>query len=166
MTPEQCRAARKLLGWSRERLEGESGICAATIMAFELQKRSTWPLTVTTLQRVLQTAGVEFTDGAIGPGCGRRMRDPCGYATGSASSIAPKIFVRQCAQKAASRASTHCGISLVAPATAYEVQPRRVVTSGGCPPRCVDRRHAVGNICLRMHVLWSTPTSSAPGGRS
>lgn len=60
MTPSQCRAALKLLGWSRERLEGESGISVDTIMRFELQKRTAMPPTVDALRRALVAAGVEF----------------------------------------------------------------------------------------------------------
>lgn len=35
MTPEQCRAARKLLGWSQERLGHSAGLSQSAVVRFE-----------------------------------------------------------------------------------------------------------------------------------
>lgn len=62
-TPEQCREARRLLGWSQPRLAGEAGIDLDTVCLFERGTRRTSPGTLATLVRVLTNAGVEFTPG-------------------------------------------------------------------------------------------------------
>ena len=36
LTPEQCRAARAVLGWSREDLAQKAGVSAGTVVGFEL----------------------------------------------------------------------------------------------------------------------------------
>ena len=69
MTPEQCREARRLLGWSRYRLEGVSGLPESFIRVYE----KTWwagagpeqsgAKRVAAVRRVLEAAGVTFTNG-------------------------------------------------------------------------------------------------------
>ena len=63
MTPAQCRAARALLGWSREHLAGAANLGTDTVQNFESQKRAPQPTTVGLLRRALEHAGIEFTDG-------------------------------------------------------------------------------------------------------
>ena len=63
MTPAQCRAARALLGWSREHLAGAANLGVDTVQNFESQKRAPQPTTVGLLRRALERAGIEFTDG-------------------------------------------------------------------------------------------------------
>jgi transcriptional regulator with XRE-family HTH domain len=72
ITPAQCRAARKLLGWSRFDLARESGVAAMVIAAAERGLRIPHEATAGALRRVLEAAGVEFTNGKH-PGV--RMRD-------------------------------------------------------------------------------------------
>jgi transcriptional regulator with XRE-family HTH domain len=59
----QLRAARGLLGWSQADLATEAKVGRATIADFESGKRSPYDRTLTDLQRALEAAGVEFTNG-------------------------------------------------------------------------------------------------------
>jgi hypothetical protein len=63
ITPAQCRAARALLDWPRERLASESRIGLRSIVDFERSARAPRYVTLDALRRALEKAGVEFTDG-------------------------------------------------------------------------------------------------------
>jgi transcriptional regulator with XRE-family HTH domain len=63
ITGEQVKAARKLLGWSHVRLAGKSGLSDTTVAKFERGESRPSVLSVTTLRRALEAAGVEFTNG-------------------------------------------------------------------------------------------------------
>lgn len=69
----QCRAARALLGWSQEELEGASQVAKKTIADFERGARMPYPRTLKDLRHALEGAGVEFID-ANGGGPGVRLR--------------------------------------------------------------------------------------------
>jgi ribosome-binding protein aMBF1 (putative translation factor) len=71
ITPAQLRAARALVGWSREVLAEKSGVGAPTIRDFEVNGSDPKQGTVHKWQRALEAAGVEFLDEdepASGPG--------------------------------------------------------------------------------------------------
>lgn len=64
LTPDQCRAARALIGWSAYRLAAVSETYAHRVRNYE---RSMAPLSLEDAQAIrgaLETAGIEFTDGA------------------------------------------------------------------------------------------------------
>ena len=63
MTPGQSRAARRLLGWSQTRLAKEAGLGVSTVADFERERRMVSPEAADKLQRALEAAGVEFTNG-------------------------------------------------------------------------------------------------------
>ena len=63
MTPAQCRAARALLDWSQQQLADAAKIGNATIRNFEGGKSTPQNATLDVLQRALESAGVEFTNG-------------------------------------------------------------------------------------------------------
>ena len=72
MTPNQMRAARKLLRWSMHRLSVRSGTSVAMVTVFEqtgrvvsLSSRNrTVPVdAVAAVRAALEAAGIEFTDG-------------------------------------------------------------------------------------------------------
>ena len=63
ITPAQCRAARALLDWPRERLASELRIGLRSIVDFERSARAPRYVTLDALRRALEKAGVEFTDG-------------------------------------------------------------------------------------------------------
>ena len=72
--PAQLRAARALVGWSREALAKASGVPAPTIRDFELDKTDPKQGTVHKWRRALEVAGVEFLDGDEAKGVGVRLR--------------------------------------------------------------------------------------------
>lgn len=60
MSPEQCKAARKLLGWSKERLALEAGSNVRTIRYFEAGDAALQSRTRIRIMQTLVKAGVEF----------------------------------------------------------------------------------------------------------
>ena len=69
MTPDQCKAARRLLRWSRGRLGRESMTSINAIAAYEIAGRMVVPRTreagrdrVARIRRAFEAAGVEFVD--------------------------------------------------------------------------------------------------------
>jgi transcriptional regulator with XRE-family HTH domain len=74
ITPVQCREARKLLRWSRDRLAPRCGISAATLSAFESGTTDLRPEVRRVLRGVLAKAGIEF-DTADEPGVRLRERE-------------------------------------------------------------------------------------------
>jgi transcriptional regulator with XRE-family HTH domain len=62
-TPDQCRAARGLVGWSQDQLASAAKVAKATIANFELGKRTPYDRTLDDLVAALESAGVEFTNG-------------------------------------------------------------------------------------------------------
>jgi DNA-binding XRE family transcriptional regulator len=70
ITPDQCKAARDLLGWSRAKLARVAGVGQTTVYSFESAfPKSGWILAV--LRSTLEAAGLEFDDN----GHGVRMRE-------------------------------------------------------------------------------------------
>lgn len=70
MTPDQMKAARALLGWSRSQLGACSGTSAHMVRTFEcaacisaLNKFPEWINAVTAVRATLEAAGVEFITG-------------------------------------------------------------------------------------------------------
>jgi transcriptional regulator with XRE-family HTH domain len=66
ITGEQVKAARKLLGWSQMTLSLEADVEQSTITKFERGETRAEGRTVSAIQRALEAAGVEFTDGEPG----------------------------------------------------------------------------------------------------
>jgi ribosome-binding protein aMBF1 (putative translation factor) len=62
LTPDQLRAARALVKWSREDLADKSEVAAVTIKGFELLGADSKISTLNKLKRALEDAGVEFID--------------------------------------------------------------------------------------------------------
>ena len=60
MTPEQCRAAREMLGWNQEVLGCRASVAPGTVSSFERDARRTTALVVGKLRRTLEGAGIEF----------------------------------------------------------------------------------------------------------
>ena len=74
MIPAQLRAARALIGWSREDLAGKSGVGAGTIKDFEINGSDPKQGTVQKWQRALEGAGVKFMDADDQDGPGVRLK--------------------------------------------------------------------------------------------
>jgi transcriptional regulator with XRE-family HTH domain len=64
ITPAECKAARKLLGWSQMALALEASVDQSTVWKFETGKSQASGLSASTIKRTLEAAGVEFTNGA------------------------------------------------------------------------------------------------------
>jgi DNA-binding XRE family transcriptional regulator len=60
ISPQQCKEARKMLGWSRANCGKAAGIGPSTVYIFErgIVRQSTWISTA--LRDAFQSAGVEF----------------------------------------------------------------------------------------------------------
>jgi transcriptional regulator with XRE-family HTH domain len=72
--PEQLRAARALLGWSRDVLAEQSGTAAETVQGFESRGSDPKLGTVHKWRRALEAAGVRFIDPDEHDGPGVRLR--------------------------------------------------------------------------------------------
>jgi transcriptional regulator with XRE-family HTH domain len=77
LTPPQCRAARALIDWSQQQLADASLVGNATIRNFERGRSDPQNSTLAALQRALEAAGVEFTNGDQ-PGVRMRKGKPNG----------------------------------------------------------------------------------------
>jgi predicted transcriptional regulator len=75
ITPDQMRAARALLRWSRDRLGKESGVAGRTIARFEAGQVVPRGSTVTRVRAALEAAGVRFLPGN-NEGAGVRFGGP------------------------------------------------------------------------------------------
>ena len=73
ITSGQCRAARGLLSWSRDRLASESGVPSRTVADLELGNDAPRAATASKIVIALEAAGVEFID-ENGGGPGVRLR--------------------------------------------------------------------------------------------
>lgn len=72
--PEQCRAARALLGWARDELSSRASVSMATLADFETGKRRPYDRTLSDIRAALEAGGVAFVDqNGMGPGV--RLRD-------------------------------------------------------------------------------------------
>ncbi len=75
ITPEQCRAARALLGWSQKELSKRTKISDVTIRKFELRKTHLKESTAQHFRLVFERSGVVFID-ENGGGPGARLEKP------------------------------------------------------------------------------------------
>jgi transcriptional regulator with XRE-family HTH domain len=73
LTPEQCRAARGLLGWDKLTLADKAPVAIRTLSLFEAGTRSPQRGTLTLLRQCLESAGVIFID-SNGEGAGVRLK--------------------------------------------------------------------------------------------
>jgi len=60
ISPELCRAARGLLGWSQQTLATRAQVARKTIADFELSQVHPHPRTLRDVVAALESAGVEF----------------------------------------------------------------------------------------------------------
>jgi hypothetical protein len=65
MTPTQCRAARALIGLSRDEVCAAAGIRTTKLLAFEIGMVNLSDAERGTLRSVLELAGVEFDEGGV-----------------------------------------------------------------------------------------------------
>jgi transcriptional regulator with XRE-family HTH domain len=77
MNPAQCRAARGLLDWTQTKLADAAGIAPSTVLRFEQIRMAVSAQKVQAMQRALEAAGIEFTNGNE-PGVKLRKGGPRG----------------------------------------------------------------------------------------
>lgn len=65
MTPNQCRSARALLGWSAETLANVSGVSVSTIRNFERGASSLMTQNKEALRSTFKAHGIEFIPGGV-----------------------------------------------------------------------------------------------------
>jgi len=75
LTPEQCRAARGLIGWSQDQLAKHAGVGNSTVRDFEKGRRVPLDDNLTAIRRALEGSGVEFIPAKSGKGVGVRLRE-------------------------------------------------------------------------------------------
>jgi hypothetical protein len=73
MTPKQCEAARRLLGWSRVRLAAYASVRDIIILEFERGQRTLRPQEAEAMRAALEAEGIEFSPDAC-DGLGVRWR--------------------------------------------------------------------------------------------
>ena len=64
MSPELCRGARGLLGWSQQELATRAQVARKTIADFELGQINPQPRTLRDVVAALEAAGIEFLPAA------------------------------------------------------------------------------------------------------
>lgn len=74
ITPNQARAARELLKWTRDNLSAASGVSIGTVNRFEMSDGIVKPSTVAALRSALESAGIEFIIAKGGGACVRRQK--------------------------------------------------------------------------------------------
>ncbi len=74
--PDQCKAARALIGWSRRHLAEASQVSVRTLIDFERSARTPHRRTLVDLRRALEEAGIIFIDQNDDVGPGVRLKDP------------------------------------------------------------------------------------------
>lgn len=73
LTPNLCRAARALLGWSQDQLADASAVATKTIADFERQARAPYSRTLRDIRTALEDAGIQFIP-ENGGGSGLRLK--------------------------------------------------------------------------------------------
>ena len=73
ISADQCRAARALIDWSRDKLSQSAKVAKRTIVDFERGARSPQQSTLTVIRAALEAAGVIFID-QNGEGPGVRLK--------------------------------------------------------------------------------------------
>ncbi len=72
ITPEQCRAARALLGWRQTDLAKKAGVAYSTLRNFETQRTGILVANLAAIEGALTASGIVFIP-ANGGGVGVRL---------------------------------------------------------------------------------------------
>ena len=73
ITPEQCRAARGLLGWTQQVLANKAEVGVVTLRQFELRQKTPRRASLHMIQQTLEKGGVQFFGGDSAGGVGVRF---------------------------------------------------------------------------------------------
>ncbi len=74
MTPQQCKAARAIVGFDQISLAKAAGLGLSTVVDFERSRRVVPEPTVEAIRTALEKAGIEFIDENGGAGVRLRKR--------------------------------------------------------------------------------------------
>ena len=75
VTPEQCRAARVWLGWSRDELARQANVSLRTIAAFERAEIRPQSNNLTAIRTAIEAAGLRLVFDKYGAAAGILRRD-------------------------------------------------------------------------------------------
>lgn len=75
LTPEQCRAARGLLGWTQAALAAQAGVSRSTVRGFENGRHELHRASAAVIRGALETAGLILIDADDQAGVGVRLRE-------------------------------------------------------------------------------------------
>ena len=81
LTPEQCRAARALLDWTRDELAGRAEVSRGTVRGFETGQHALHRSTAAAIRRALEEGGVLLLDPDASGGVGVRRTPSAAAAT-------------------------------------------------------------------------------------
>ena len=99
MTPSQCRAARGLLNWTQDEMASAARLSVVTVRNFENGRSTPQRATLDVMQRALEAAGIEFTNGEQ-PGV-RLTKTAAAHIAESASASSSTIARKAARHKAA-----------------------------------------------------------------
>jgi len=74
LTPQQCRAARGLLGWTQEELAARAGVSRSTVRGFENGQHELHRGSAAVIRGAFEVAGVVLIDPDGEAGAGVRLR--------------------------------------------------------------------------------------------
>jgi DNA-binding transcriptional regulator YiaG len=75
MSPEQCRAARGWLAWSRDELARQANVSLRTVAAFERAEKTPQPNNLAAMRRAVEAAGILLVFDPDGTAAGILRRD-------------------------------------------------------------------------------------------
>jgi DNA-binding transcriptional regulator YiaG len=75
MSPEQCRAARGWLEWSRDELAGRANVSVRTVAAFERAEKTPQANNLAAMRRAIEQAGVRLVFNRDGTAAGILSND-------------------------------------------------------------------------------------------
>jgi transcriptional regulator with XRE-family HTH domain len=104
MTPSQCRAARGLLNWTQDEMASAARLSVVTVRNFENEKSTPQRATLDVIQRALEAAGVEFTNGEqpgvrLASAAAARSAGPAGASNPTTAAKAPRRKTARATEK-------------------------------------------------------------------
>jgi transcriptional regulator with XRE-family HTH domain len=104
MTPSQCRAARGLLNWTQDEMASAARLSVVTVRNFENEKSTPQRATLDVIQRALEAAGIEFTNGEqpgvrLAKAAAARSGEPASASNPTAAAKAPRRKAAKATEK-------------------------------------------------------------------
>jgi transcriptional regulator with XRE-family HTH domain len=104
MTPSQCRAARGLLNWTQDEMASAARLSVVTVRNFENEKSTPQRASLDVIQRALEAAGIEFTNGEqpgvrLAKAAAARSAEPASGSNPTAAAKAPRRKTAKATEK-------------------------------------------------------------------